>query len=401
MKFLMFFSALLCVLCGKKRFLMLRVSNLTTYSYNTKTATFGRLIEGVEFHLRKGEVLAITGESGCGKTVTISSIMGVIDFLPGIIKGSVLLTDKQDRQVNILDGVEGVWELENQDNGVIIEKKKRAYSDWRKSNQEYLKSRVYGKEISMIFQDPRTHLNPYMSIGKQMEEAFTLHRKDVSKSVIKDQIVEWLKNRVGLLDKIRQPGYSDLKKAYKTYSRTLSGGMCQKASIAMALASNPSILIADEPTTGLDKVSEQEVIKLLKSSQEICDNKNLAVILVTHDMNLIKELADRVIVMYAGQIVEEGPVSEVFSNDALNHPYTARLRECMETAHATDDNEKLPTIEGEVYDPYSTFTSCRFGSRRCCPDFNVDCERFAKPGEFDRLSETHKIKCHQKRVSSL
>lgn len=374
---------------------MLKVSNLTTYSYNTKTATFGRLIEGVDFRLGKGEVLAITGESGCGKTVTISSIMGVIDFLPGIIKGNVHLTDKQGQSVNILDGVEDVWDMEDQDHGVIIEKRKHAYIDWRKKNQEYLKSRIYGKEISMIFQDPRAHLNPYMSIGKQMEEVFTLHRADVSKYDIKDHIVQWLKNRVGLLDKIRQPGYSDIKKAYKTYSRTLSGGMCQKATIAMALASNPSILIADEPTTGLDKVSEQEVIKLLKSSREICDNKNLAVILVTHDMGLIKELADRVIVMYAGQIVEEGPVKDVFKTEAVNHPYTARLRECMETAHATGDNGKLPTIEGEVYDPYSTFTSCRFGSRKCCPDFNGECERFARPSEFIQVSETHKIKCHR------
>ena len=374
---------------------MLKVSNLTTYSYNTKTASFGRLIEGVDFQLGKGEVLAITGESGCGKTVTISSIMGVIDFLPGIIKGNVHLTDKQGGSVNILDGVEDVWDLDQEDMGIIIEKKKHAHIDWRKSNQQQLKSRIYGKEISMIFQDPRAHINPYMSIGKQMEEVFTLHRNDVNKNDLKDHIVQWLRERVGLLDKIRQPGYSDLKKVFHTYSRTLSGGMCQKASIAMALASNPSILIADEPTTGLDKVSEQEVIKLLKSSREICDNNNLAIILVTHDMSLIKELADRVIVMYAGQIVEEGPVKDVFSNNALNHPYTARLRECMETAHATGENGKLHTIEGEVYDPYSTFTSCRFGSRKCCPDLNGECERFAKPGEFVRISETHKIKCHK------
>jgi peptide/nickel transport system ATP-binding protein len=374
---------------------MLKISNLTTFSYNTKTATFGRLIEVIDFRLERGEILAITGESGCGKTVTVLSMLGLIDFLPGIIEGEVLLTDKQGRTVNILDEVENVWELERQEEGVIIEKKKNAYIDWKKKSQNFLKKFIYGKEISIIFQDPRAHLTPYMSIGKQMEEVFTLHRKDINKHEIKDNIVQWLKDRVGLLDNIRQPGYSDLKKAYKTYSRALSGGMCQKVAIAMALASNPSVLIADEPTTGLDKVNEQDIVKLISRSREIGDNKNLSIILVTHDISLIKKLADRVIVMYGGQIVEEGPVNEIFSSGAVNHPYTARLRECMEVFLTDGGDGQLPTIEGEVYDPYLRFTSCRFGSRKCCPDFNSDCRKFAKPDKFVWLSESHRIKCHQ------
>ncbi len=388
---------------------MLKVSRLTTYTYQDHTAAFGRLIEDVSFQLGKGEVLAITGESGCGKTTTIMTIMGLIDFLPGIIRGEVILQGG-----DLLQGLDQVWDLDQnlvapgfipgQSSGgqapalrtVITEKKKNAYTEWKRERQSFLRNNIYGKQISLIFQDPRAHLNPYLSIGKQMEEIFTLHRKELSQPEVKAHMVEWLKDRVRLLDNIRLSGCSDLQKAYKTYSRSLSGGMCQKATIAMALASHPALLIADEPTTGLDLASEQEIINLLAHSREICGNKDLSIILVTHDLKLIRELADRVMVMYAGQIVEEGLADEVFAPDSINHPYTARLRECMETAEADRDGgyKNLPTIEGEAFDPYEKFTSCRFGYRKCCPEMNGQCERFAHPDEFTRLSETHKIKCH-------
>jgi len=369
---------------------MLKVNKLTTYTYQNHTATFGRLIEDVSFQLGKGEVLAITGESGCGKTTTIMTIMGLIDFLPGIIRGEVVLQGG-----NLLQGLDEVWDLDRLDKGVIIEKRKNAYTEWKRERQSFLRNNIYGKQISLIFQDPRAHLNPYLSIGQQMEEIFTLHRKELKQPEARAHLVEWLKDRVRLLDNIRLSGCSDLQKAYKTYSRDLSGGMCQKATIAMALASHPALLIADEPTTGLDLASEQEIIRLLARSREICGNKDLSIILVTHDLKVIRELADRVMVMYAGQIVEEGLADEVFAPNSINHPYTARLRECMKTAEADRDGgyKNLPTIEGEAFDPYEKFTSCRFGYRKCCPEMNGQCERFARPDEFTRLSETHKIKC--------
>lgn len=369
---------------------MLTVENLSTYCYNRQSSLFGRLIEGIDFRVKRGEVLAITGESGCGKTVTVSSVMGLIDFLPGIIRGRIgLMTGRRGETIDLLEGLEEVWELERK--GVIVEKKKKAYQNWKRERSGFLKKNIYGKEISFIFQDPRAHLNPYMSIGKQLEEVFALHRPDVAGADYRNEVAQWLKNRVNLLDKINKPSLSYIKKAYKTYQSDLSGGMCQKALIAMALASHPSLLIADEPTTGLDRQSEGEIIRLLRNSRKICGNQDLSILLVTHELKLIKELADRVIVMYAGQVVEEGPVKEVFSPEAVNHPYTARLRECMEAD--CPPGTPLPTIPGEAHDPFARFDTCRFGARKCCPDLDDDCKIFGNPQEYIRLSETHKIKC--------
>jgi len=371
---------------------MLKVKNLTTYCYNSKEGIFGKLIENLSFEINKGEVVAITGESGCGKTVTATSVMGLIDFMPGIISGEVCLEKKNGEKVELLEGLDGVWNLENIEKGIIEEKKKNAFINWKRNNSSFMKNNIYGKEISFIFQDSRSHMNPYISIGKQMEEVITLHRKDVKNP--KKEVVEWLKNRVGLLDNIRMHK-SPEKKAYKAYRELLSGGMCQKAMIGMALASHPSLIIADEPTTGLDCFSQQEVIKLMEESRVFCQNPDLSMIVVTHDLDLIKKTANRVMVMYGGQIVEEGTVNEVFSKNTDNHPYTQMLKKCLTESKALtlEGNKKLSTISGEVYDPFIEQKGCRFGNRGACASKDDKCKEFGRPEAFISVSKTHKIKC--------
>jgi len=371
---------------------MLKIKNLTTYCYNAKDGTFGKLIENLSFEVGKGEVVALTGESGCGKTVTATSIMSLIDFMPGIIEGSISLEGKDGKTVELLDGLKDVWELGELREGIIQEKKKNGFVNWKKKNSQFMKDSIYGKEISFIFQDSRSHMNPYISVGKQMEEVIRLHRQD--SPVPSEEVVRWLGERVGLLDNIRMHG-SKKKKAYKAYRDSLSGGMCQKAMIGMALASHPSLLIADEPTTGLDCFSQQEVVKLIGESRVLCKNPNLSMLLVTHDLELIKEVANRIIIMYGGQIVEEGSVADVFSPTATNHPYTHMLKKCLVESRALmfESSTKLSVIEGEVYDPFHEHIGCRFGNRGACSLKNETCKQFGEPQAFINISDTHKIKC--------
>ncbi len=371
---------------------MLKVKNLSVYCYKPKDGILGKIIENLTFDVKPGELVALTGESGCGKTVTATSVMGLIDFMPGIISGSVQLRNKSGVYVDLLDGLEDVWDLSGLSSGVIEEKKRNSFLDWKRKNAIFLKRNIYGKGISFIFQDSRAHMNPYISVGKQLEEVIKLHRSAVKDR--KKEVVKWLDEHVGLLDNLRMQNMSLEKMAYRAYRDSMSGGMCQKAMIGMALAPHPSLVIADEPTTGLDCFSQQEVIKLIEESRVHCENPDLSMLVVTHDLELIKRTANRVIVMYGGQIVEEGSVKEVFSPDAKNHPYTHLLKKCLiENKDLGKQNTLLTTISGEVYDPFKQQNGCRFKDRNACPLVNETCDRFGAPRAFINLSDTHKIKC--------
>lgn len=313
---------------------LLEVENLTTVfqgDYGTSTA-----VDHVSFHVDKGEVVCIVGESGCGKSVTSLSIMGLL-ARGGSVKGGTVLFDGQ----NLL---------------FLTEKEL---------------DRIRGNQMTMIFQDPLTSLNPVFTVGNQITESIRTHLK-LSKEEAAVRAEE-------LLEKVGMP---DAKSAMKKYPHTLSGGMRQRAMIAMALSCNPKLLIADEPTTALDVTIQAQIMKLLRELQQ---ENGMSIILITHDIGLVAHMADRVIVMYAGQMIEEAPVNEIFKMP--RHPYTKALLDTVPTIRDTKDRE-LVAIPGMVPENYDNMIGCRFAPR--CKYRRPECDNPQKDYEF---GSGHTAKC--------
>ncbi len=253
---------------------LLEVKDLVT-RFDTPEGTV-YAVNGVSFHLNESETLAVVGESGCGKSVTMMSILRLLPMPPAKIVSGIALYRGQD-----------LLKLSDQD----------------------IEHNIRGKEIGMVFQDPMTSLNPVLSIGYQLTEALKCHL-DMDEQQAHDRAIEML-NRVGI---------SDAERRLSAYPHQFSGGMRQRAMIAMALACNPSLLIADEPTTALDVTIQAQIVELMVSLRE---QANLSLIWITHDLGVVAGLAERVIVMYAGSIVEEAGVDELYDNP--RHPYTLAL----------------------------------------------------------------------------
>lgn len=313
---------------------LLEVENLTTVfqgDYGTSTA-----VDHVSFHVDKGEVVCIVGESGCGKSVTSLSIMGLL-ARGGVVKEGTVLFGGQ----NLLSLTEK--ELD----------------------------RIRGNQMTMIFQDPLTSLNPVFTVGNQITESIRTHLK-LSKE-------EAAKRAEELLKKVGMP---DAKAAMKKYPHTLSGGMRQRAMIAMALSCNPKLLIADEPTTALDVTIQAQIMKLLRELQK---ENGMSIILITHDIGLVAHMADRVIVMYAGQMIEEAPVKEIFKTP--KHPYTKALLDTVPTIRDTKDRQ-LVSIPGMVPESYDHMSGCRFAPR--CKYRKPECDNPQKDFEF---GSGHTAKC--------
>lgn len=289
---------------------LLEVSGLQTH-FETEKGTVPA-VDGVSFNMNKGEVIAIVGESGSGKSVTSFSILGLIKPPGKIVGGNIKFKDK---------------EL------TTLSKRKLR--------------KVRGNEISMIFQEPLTSLNPVFTVGNQIAEVIILHQR-TSKSEAKKIGVEMLK-KVG----IPRPD-----KVFNMYPHSLSGGMRQRVMIAMALSCNPELLIADEPTTALDVTIQAQILKLMRKI-----NKDLgtSIIVITHDLGVVAEVVDKVVVMYAGQVVEESDVFTLFKEP--KHPYTKGLIESTPKVH--ERNEDLISIRGNVPVPTDMPQGCRFHPR--CP----------------------------------
>ncbi|AOV06842.1 ABC transporter ATP-binding protein [Sporosarcina ureilytica] len=269
-------------------------------------------VDHINFHVKEGEVLGIVGESGCGKSVTSLSIMGLVPNPPGkIVGGEIRFEDK----------------------------------DLLKMTERQMRQ-VRGNDIAMIFQEPMTSLNPLFTIGNQMVEAILIHEKKWSKKQAHERSVEMLK-LVGL------PRANDLM---REYPHQLSGGMRQRVMIAMALVCDPKVLIADEPTTALDVTIQAQILKLMK---ELNTRLNTAVLLITHDLGVVAETCERVIVMYAGQIIEEAPVKTIFENP--QHPYTKGLIQSVPDMRYK--KERLYSIAGNVPIPGTVKQGCRFAAR--------------------------------------
>lgn len=313
---------------------LLEVQGLTT----AFTGDYGENIsvDHIHFHVDEGEVVCIVGESGCGKSVTSLSIMGLLGRGGAVTDGSVLFDGK-----NLLAMTEK--ELDQ----------------------------IRGNQLTMIFQDPLTSLNPVFTVGSQIVESIITHMH-LSREEARGRAQS-------LLERVGMP---DAKGIMKKYPHTLSGGMRQRVMIAMALSCNPRLLIADEPTTALDVTIQAQIMKLLKELQK---ETGMAIILITHDIGVVANMADRVLVMYAGQIIEEAQTEELFENP--KHPYTMALLDTVPTIRDGAERE-LFAIPGIVPEDYDDIKGCRFADR--CKYRRPECDKPQKDYEF---SPHHRAKC--------
>lgn len=295
-------------------------------------------VRGVSFHVNKGETVALVGESGCGKSVTANSIMQLLPMPPAFYKRGQILFEGED----------------------II----------KKSEKEM--QQIRGNKISMIFQDPMTSLNPTMKVGKQIVEGLLKHQKLSSKEA-EEKAIEMLK-----LVSVPQP-----EKRIKQYPHEFSGGMRQRVMIALAMVSNPKLLIADEPTTALDVTVQAQILDLMKNIQE---QLGTSIILITHDLGVVADMCDRVIVMYGGQLMEEGTVYEIFNDP--KHPYTRKLLGSVPRLDMSR-SEILHSIPGTPPDLYKPPKGCPFYDR--CDEAMVICKEHMPQRDYH--TDTHYSCC--------
>ena len=313
---------------------LLRMDGLQTYFHTEEGVA--RAVDGVSFHIESGETLGLVGESGCGKSVTALSILRLIDS-PGRIDGGSILFDGRD----------------------LLSLPKRSMR------------RVRGRDIAMIFQEPMTSLNPVFTIGYQIEEAIRLHQRK-----------QGVNPREVAVEMLRKVGIGNPERRVTEYPHQLSGGMKQRAMIAMALVCRPALLIADEPTTALDVTIQAQILDLVRNLQR---EMGMAVLLITHDLGVVAEMADRVAVMYAGRVVEMAGVRDLFADP--KHPYTVGLFKSLPSLIGGKD--RLAVIPGTVPSPIGLPEGCRFCPR--CPMAIDRCKAEYPP--FEEKASGHWSAC--------
>ncbi len=326
--------------CGTnalKKVLMSNVLEINNLTIDIKTQKgIVHAVRGVSLHLGEQETLAIVGESGCGKSMTMKGVMGILPASGKVTDGSVLF------------------------NGMDLTKQK-----------EKKMQTIRGSEIAMIFQDPMTSLNPTMTIGGQIEEMLKKHKKEMSKQ-------ERLARCEELIDLV---GISNPKARLKQYPHQLSGGQRQRVVIAIALACDPKILIADEPTTALDVTIQAQILDLMRDLQK---KIKTSIIIITHNLGVVANIADRVVVMYGGKIVEEAPINDLFYHP--QHEYTKALLRSIPKAHQHGILQSIPGTPPDLMDPPE---GCPFAAR--CTETMEVCEKFMP--DFYDCGEGHKAAC--------
>ena len=304
---------------------ILEVKDLTTYFFTDKGTV--KAVDGVSYTMKEGQTLGIVGESGCGKSINAMSILNLIEKPGKIVKGSIKFNGEE------LVGIEP-------------------------SKMRHFR----GNDISMIFQEPMTSLNPVFRVTEQISESLILHQ-NMKKDEAHKKSIELLK----------QVGIPRAEKVARDYPHQLSGGMRQRVMIAMALACDPKILIADEPTTALDVTIQAQILSLMNDLQK---ETNTAIMLITHDLGVVAQMADHVLVMYSGKVVESAPVVELFKNP--KHPYTQGLLASIPDLE--EEKSRLNSIEGIVPNPFELPTGCYFAPR--CKHA-MDICRKEQPGSYD------------------
>lgn len=289
----------------------IQFKNLHTWFYTD--AGIVKAVNGVDFEIRKGETVCVVGESGCGKSVTALSLMRLVQTPPGkIVEGQILMEGKD----------------------LLALSKKEMQN-------------INGKDVAMIFQEPMTSLNPVITVGAQIMESILFHT-DATKEQAHDKALEMVK----------LVGIPRAEEILKCYPHELSGGMRQRIMIAMALVCNPKLLIADEPTTALDVTIQAQILDLMRELKKKLD---MSIMLITHDLGVVAEMADYVVVMYAGNVVEKGKVIDIFQKPL--HPYTIGLLRSKPVIGKTDHNERLYSIPGQVPNPINMPDNCHFHER--------------------------------------
>jgi len=320
---------------------LLEIENLQTHFFTQ--AGVVRAVDGVSYDVRSGETLGVVGESGCGKSVTALSVLRLVANPPGRIVGGAVRFEG----ANLLELTEGQMEG------------------------------IRGNDISMIFQEPMTSLNPLLTVGRQIGEAIVLHRR-----------VSWREAAEQALEMLRRVHIPEPERRLQAYPHQLSGGMRQRVMIAMALSCDPKLLIADEPTTALDVTIQAQILDLMRELQETLGT---AIVLITHDMGVVAENADRVVVMYAGRKVEEASAKELF--ESPGHPYTkgllASLPNLETAAHSNTRRPRLNEIKGMVPSLYNLPQGCTFAAR--CAFAGEECRAAYPPLEEHRPG--HWIAC--------
>lgn len=356
---------------------LLNIEELRTYFYSRSKQAFIRSVDGVSLEIAKGETLGVVGESGSGKSITALSVMGLISAGPGVISGKIGFTAGQIQR-DLLRDLDDYVTVAMTD-GRIMDIRKDI-TGWKR-NVENVMSAVRGKEIAMIFQNPKSSLNPFEPVGKQIMEAIQLHTSEKNEREAKERTIAWL-DRV----KMDSP-----RLRFDNYPYGLSGGMCQRAMIAMALACEPSLLIADEPTTGLDATIQSKIVDLLA---ELKSELGITTMLISHDISMISRLSDRVAVMYGGTVFEYGPARDILSvHCASKHPYTSALLASVPGAQKRNGKGYLQTIEGDVLDTINIPAGCRFFSRcnRVTDGVRAKCER--REPDLREIESGHKVRC--------
>ena len=316
--------------------------NVHTYFF-TDIGTV-KAVNGVSFDVPQGKTVGIVGESGCGKSVTSLSMMQLVQRPSGqTVEGQIRFNSAEGKAYNVVNAPASLMQ------------------------------QLRGNQMSMIFQEPMTSLNPVFRIGDQVDEVIALHNPEMSKEEVKARTIEML-DMVGIANK---------EGVYNMYPHELSGGMRQRIMIAMALACDPKLIIADEPTTALDVTIQAQILDLLRNLK---DKINSSIMLITHDLGVVAEMADYVVVMYAGRVIEKGTVDEIFHNPL--HPYTIGLQKSKPTLDSSD--EELYNIPGNVPNPINMPNYCYFKERcakcveKCSGDY---------PGMI-QVSPTHFVSCH-------
>ena len=343
---------------------ILEIEDLHTFFYTEQGVV--KAVNGVSYSVPKNSVVGVVGESGCGKSVTSMSVMRLIQGPTGqIVDGAIRFKSydyKRDEKGNPIPKAEAAGEYEMEE---------KVYDIAKMPIHEI--HRIRGKQVAMIFQEPMTSLNPVFTIGQQLDEVTLLHQPGATKATAKSKSEEMLR-LVGIIP----------ENVYNAFPHELSGGMRQRVMIAMALAAEPRLIIADEPTTALDVTIQAQILDLL---QDIKNKIDGSILLITHDLGVIAEMADYVVVMYAGKVIEKGTVYEIFMDP--RHPYTIGLQKSKPTM-TLDDNTELYNIPGNVPNPINMPDHCYFKERcsRCISKCSGE-----YPGMI-QVSPTHFVACH-------
>ena len=327
----------------KDKDVVLSVKDLHVYFYTNQRCN--KVLRGISFDIRRGRTLCVVGESGCGKSVTANSILRLLPDLSRIESGSITYYKEDGTEIR-LDQLE-------------------------KNGKQMRKLR--GEDIAIIFQHPMTALNPVFTVGYQIEEMLREHKKDMTNAEYKMAAIEDLADM----------GIPSPEIRYGEYPHQFSGGMRQRSMIAMGMSCNPKILLADEPTTALDVTISAQIFDLMNNLKK---EHNTAIMMITHNMGVVAEMADEVAVMYMGNIVEYGPVEQIFTNPA--HPYTKALLQSIPVL-GKGKNQQLEPIRGSTPDPFNRPKGCQF-----CPRCDYACQRCEEempPEEW--VSESHYTRC--------